>query len=49
VFNSDAAAYGGSNVGNFPGRSTEPIAHHARPQSILLDLPPLSVSVFRLD
>jgi 1,4-alpha-glucan branching enzyme len=49
VFNSDAAVYGGSNVGNFPGRATEAIACHARPQSILVDLPPLSVAAFRLD
>ena len=41
VFNSDSEAYGGSNVGNYPGCNTRGIGHHGRPDSIAVTLPPL--------
>ncbi|MGH2487017.1 MAG: alpha amylase C-terminal domain-containing protein, partial [Ktedonobacterales bacterium] len=43
VFNSDAAVYGGSNVGNLGGVETEAIPMHGRAQSVALTLPPLAV------
>jgi 1,4-alpha-glucan branching enzyme len=43
VLNSDASLYGGSNVGNLGGVSTQPIARHGHPQSAEFTLPPLSV------
>ncbi|NNE01275.1 MAG: 1,4-alpha-glucan branching protein GlgB [Pirellulaceae bacterium] len=49
IFNSDSEAYGGSNVGNYPGRETTGQGEHGRPDSILVDLPPLAITVFRLD
>lgn len=41
LFNSDSEHYGGTNVGNFPGCSADGPAHHGRPHSINLTLPPL--------
>ena len=49
IFNSDAEVYGGSNVGNHPGRDTSGHTHHGRPDSIYVDLPPLGVAVFRYE
>ena len=46
ALNSDAADYGGSGVGNRDGLDTETVAHHGRPFSLVLPLPPLSVSFF---
>ena len=43
VLNSDAAQYGGSNMGNLGGLEAAPIALHGRPYSLTLTLPPLSV------
>ncbi|HKV84004.1 MAG TPA: 1,4-alpha-glucan branching protein GlgB [Ktedonobacterales bacterium] len=43
VFNSDAAVFGGSNVGNLGGVETEAIPMHGRDQSVALTLPPLAV------
>jgi 1,4-alpha-glucan branching enzyme len=43
ILNTDAAVYGGSNVGNLGGVLAEPIAHRGRPYSITLTLPPLAV------
>jgi len=48
VLNSDAANYGGSNSGNYGGRQSEAVSWQGRPNSILLDLPPLSVCGFKL-
>ena len=47
IFNSDAEYYGGSNVGNHPGREAQPIGCHDRPYSIRVNLPPLGVTVFQ--
>jgi 1,4-alpha-glucan branching enzyme len=41
LLNSDAAAYGGSNVGNAGGLVAEPIPAHGHAQSLSLTLPPL--------
>jgi 1,4-alpha-glucan branching enzyme len=49
VLNSDAAIYGGSNIGNYPGIQAEPIPHHGRPYSINIAMPPLGTVIFRLD
>jgi 1,4-alpha-glucan branching enzyme len=42
LLNSDAASYGGSNVGNFGAVQTEPIPWHGYGQSVRLRLPPLA-------
>ena len=47
ILNSDAARYGGSNMGNLGGAETAPIGLHGRPYSLTLTLPPLSVSFFK--
>ncbi len=49
IFNSDSEAYGGSNFGNYPGCQTTGQGEHGRPDSILANLPPLGVSIFRLE
>ncbi|QDV63268.1 1,4-alpha-glucan branching protein GlgB [Crateriforma conspicua] len=49
IFNSDSEAYGGSNMGNYPGRESTGVGHHMRPDSIQVDLPPLAVTIFRLE
>jgi 1,4-alpha-glucan branching enzyme len=41
VLNSDAEAYGGSNMGNSGGVMTDPIAAHGYDQSLSLIVPPL--------
>lgn len=47
IFNSDSAIYGGSDVGTHPGAEALETGHHGRPHSLVIDLPPLGVSVFR--
>jgi len=49
LLNSDSKTYGGTNLGNFPGRQTTGQGHHGRPDSIQATLPPLGVTIFRLD
>jgi 1,4-alpha-glucan branching enzyme len=49
ILNSDAATYGGSNLGNFGGVMAEPIESHGLPNSISLTLPPLSVLFLKTD
>jgi 1,4-alpha-glucan branching enzyme len=41
VVNSDAAIYGGSNLGNAGGVWAEPVPSHGQPYSLQLTLPPL--------
>jgi 1,4-alpha-glucan branching enzyme len=41
ALNSDAAAYGGSNIGNGGGIAAEAVPWHGRPFSLALTLPPL--------
>ncbi len=43
VVNTDAAAYGGSNVGNMGVVKAEPIPWHGLEQSAMITLPPLAV------
>ncbi|QDS92689.1 1,4-alpha-glucan branching enzyme GlgB [Roseimaritima multifibrata] len=47
VLNSDAGLYGGTNVGNHPGLQTTGVPSHERPDSVLVNMPPLGVSIFR--
>lgn len=49
IFNSDAADFGGSNMGNLGGKWTDQWSFHNYPQSVDLCLPPLSVLMFKLD
>ncbi|MDX8389127.1 MAG: 1,4-alpha-glucan branching protein GlgB [Mariprofundaceae bacterium] len=48
LFNSDAEAYGGSNLGNSGGVNAEHFEWMGRPHSIMLTLPPLSCMIFGL-
>jgi 1,4-alpha-glucan branching enzyme len=47
ILNSDAALYGGSDMGNFAGVDTAPVPAHGHCHSIKLTLPPLAVLFFR--
>ncbi|HSU16357.1 1,4-alpha-glucan branching protein GlgB [Longimicrobium sp.] len=47
VLNSDAEAYGGSNLGNLGRVETEPVPAHGCDQSIRLTLPPLGAVVLK--
>ncbi len=47
VLNSNAAIYGGTDEGNFGGAESEPIPDHGFEQSLLLNLPPLGMVVFK--
>ena len=47
VLNSDAADYGGSNMGNIGGVDAVPVPLHGRRYSLTVTLPPLSVSFFK--
>ncbi|MEQ9812169.1 MAG: 1,4-alpha-glucan branching protein GlgB [Azospirillaceae bacterium] len=47
VLNTDAAVYGGSDVGNPGTRQADAIAWHGRGHSIALDLPPLATIVLK--
>jgi 1,4-alpha-glucan branching enzyme len=47
IFNSDSTYYGGSNLGNGPGKKSEPISSHSRPASLELVLPPLATVVLK--
>jgi 1,4-alpha-glucan branching enzyme len=48
LLNSDAAVYGGSNVGNGGGVQSEDVAWREWGQSVALTLPPLALVVFKL-
>lgn len=48
IFNSDAAIYGGSGVGNSKSLKTESVFYDGRDFSVELILPPLSVTVYSL-
>ncbi len=47
VVNTDAATYGGSNVGNRGAVTADTISSHNSPTSLLLTLPPLATIVLR--
>jgi 1,4-alpha-glucan branching enzyme len=42
VLNTDAALYGGSNIGNMGGIHSEQVLHMGREQSLPMTLPPLA-------
>ena len=46
ALNSDAAGYGGSNVGNLGGVTAEDVDFHNQSYSAELTLPPLSIIAF---
>ena len=48
IFNSDAALYGGSNVGNGGGAESAPEPWHYRDHSVAVTLPPLGLVIFEL-
>jgi 1,4-alpha-glucan branching enzyme len=48
ILNTDSEMFGGSNLGNAGAVMAEEIAHHGRPASILLTLPPLAMVAFKL-
>ena len=48
LLNSDAAIYGGSNVGNQGGLEADAIPAHGRPYSLNLTLPPLGAVILKL-
>ncbi len=48
MLNSDAAYYGGSNVGNLGGRFSDPWGMHGYPHSMSITLPPLGCVIFKL-
>ena len=47
LLNTDAAVYGGSNVGNAGGLQAEATASHGYPWTLTLDLPPLATVVLK--
>jgi len=47
LLNSDAAIYGGSNMGNAGGVNAEETPWHGQPYSIVITLPPLSALFFK--
>jgi len=47
LLNSDAAIYGGSNLGNLGGIYSEPVPQHGLPHSLKICLPPLSLLILR--
>ncbi|HRK62659.1 MAG TPA: 1,4-alpha-glucan branching protein GlgB [Candidatus Omnitrophota bacterium] len=47
ILNSDAAEYGGSGIGNLGGVASEDFPWHGRPYSVQVNLPPLSVNIFK--
>jgi len=47
ILNSNASVYGGTDEGNFGGRMSEAIPCHGFDNSLLLDLPPLAMVVFK--
>jgi 1,4-alpha-glucan branching enzyme len=49
VFNSDESKYGGSGVLNQGMLATSPVKYHSRDYSISLTLPPLAITVFKLE
>jgi len=49
MLNSDASIYGGGNIGNSGGKTTEPIEWNGFSQSLTLDIPPLAILILKLD
>ncbi len=47
LINSDAAIYGGGNLGNAGAVFTQPIPFHGQAQSVCLTLPPLALLLLK--
>jgi 1,4-alpha-glucan branching enzyme len=47
ILNTDAAAFGGSDLGNLGAVTADDVSAHGRPASLRLTLPPLSALFFR--
>jgi len=47
LLNSDAAGYGGSNLGNDGQATVEPVSSHGFPASLVLTLPPLATLILQ--
>ena len=47
VINTNSNYYGGSGLGNDGGRMTEDVAADGHSQSLVLNLPPLSTTIFK--
>jgi 1,4-alpha-glucan branching enzyme len=47
ILNSDAKEYAGSGEGNWGGVNAAPLGFHGRPYTLIINLPPLSVVVFK--
>ncbi len=47
ILNSDAACFGGSNLGNRGGLPSDPLPWQGQPHSILVTVPPLAVVYFK--
>ncbi|MDF9832278.1 1,4-alpha-glucan branching enzyme [Ereboglobus sp. PH5-5] len=47
VLNTNSTYYGGNGLGNDGGRVSEPVPCDGHPQSIVLQLPPLSTTIFK--
>ncbi len=47
LLNTDAAVYGGGDVGNAGGVWADPVPHHGRSHSLVLTLPPLATLVLK--
>lgn len=48
IFNSDAALYGGSGLGNMGGVESAPVPTHGRPFSLTVSIPPLGAVLFKV-
>jgi 1,4-alpha-glucan branching enzyme len=47
VLNSNAAIYGGTDEGNLGGCDTDAVPTHGQGHSLLLDIPPLGIVIFK--
>src|SRR5690606_5374990 len=49
IFNSDDRGYGGSGILNQGLLNTSPVKYHSRDYSVSLNLPPLAISILKLE
>ena len=47
VLNSNTAIYGGTDEGNLGGCDTDAVPTHGQGHSLLLDIPPLGIVIFK--
>ena len=47
IFNTDAAEFGGTGLGDTGPLKTEKVPYHDQAQSLVIDLPPMSVMIYR--